>query len=94
MSNTAADEAINLRIDLLNNQFELDPETVAFINLVRERTQALARELYAARPTNYDPGRFVAATDGLHHAAGLFCDAVVLGDELSRRRKKRAVSND
>lgn len=96
-TNTApapADETIQLRIDMIDGRFDLDSDTVVYMNYARKRIQELAKELNNVRPANFDNGRFIAAIDHLQQAKNLFCDAAILGDEAARRRKKRAIATE
>lgn len=84
-------ETIQIRVDMLNGSFDLDPETLAFMKLSRETIAAAADTLNKARPQNANVGRFIAAIDHLQQTKNLFCDAVILGNEEENRKlaKKR-----
>lgn len=82
-------EAISVRVDMINGQFDLNDETTKFMKLVREKHSQLAKELQDAAPETCDVGRFIAALDSLQHTKNLFCDSAIIGSETTSRKKRK-----
>lgn len=82
-------EAISVRVDMINGQFNLDQPTLDFMKLVREKTSTLGQELRDAAPATCDVGRFIAAMDSLQKTKNLYCDAAIIGKESSNRKKRK-----
>ena len=81
---------------MINGQFDLDAETIAFMKLARETISEAAEKLSKARPQNANVGRFIAAVDHLQQSKNLFCDAAILGNEEANRTaaKKRKLAEE
>lgn len=79
---------IDLRVDLINGNFELNDESIIFMTLVRTRIHDLAVELVDACPDDANVGRLIAAIDHLQLTKNLFCDAIILGNEARNRKPK------
>ena len=84
-----SNEAIKLRADMIDGQFELDTNTVAFMTWIRQACAALAQEARQRAPDTCDVGRLIAAVDHLQQTKNLFCDAVILGHEATERKKRK-----
>ena len=81
--------AIKVRIDMVNGQFDLKDEDVAYMKLVREQTSQLAKKLAEEAPKTSNIGRIIAATDALQQVKNLYCDAAILGREEANRRSEK-----
>lgn len=92
MSNTGND-AIDVRVDMINGQFELDQETLLFMKIARVECAALADKLNKARPATLDVGRFIAAIDHLQQVKNILCDSAIIGGEMSNRKKRKATES-
>jgi hypothetical protein len=79
-------DAIDLRCDLIDGQFDLPPATLEYMALVRRELAAVAARLRDARPDAYDYGRFVAFLDKLQEAKDTACVSVILGAEQKKRK--------
>jgi hypothetical protein len=79
---------IQLRVDLINGQFELDQKTKDFMVEVRINIATVANELVNLSPGTCDVDRFIAALDHLQQAKNLFCDSAILGLEAKRRKEQ------
>ncbi len=80
-------EAISLRADMINGQFDISKEETEFMNLVRQIMSHAAKEIQFRAPATCDIGRFIAGMDALQVAKNLFCDAAILGKESDNRKK-------
>lgn len=78
-------DVFQLRVDLINGQFELDQKTKDFMAAVRINIAIVANQLSNLAPGTCDVGRFIAALDCLQQAKNLFCDSAILGLEAKRR---------
>lgn len=85
----AANPALALRVDLIDGQFDLSGETLAFMNAVRTEIKKTARLIVSMAPRDCDTGRLIAAVDSLQHTKNLFCDAAILGCEAEARKKRK-----
>lgn len=87
-------EAVKLRVEMIDENFDLGEEELKFIKLSRELISELADKLSKACPTNANVGRFIAAIDHLQQTKYLVSDAVTLGaEEDNRKRRKTATSS-
>ena len=91
---TTPNPAIDVRVDMVNGNFELNKESKAFMNFAREECAALAKKLGDARPPTADVGRFIAALDHLQILKNLLCDSVIIGNELENRKKRKLDGGD
>lgn len=81
---------INVHCDMINGSFDLSPETVAFMGLVRRETAALAKKLRESAPKTCNVGGFIVAVRELQKTKNAFCDAAITGDEMHQRKKRKA----
>lgn len=84
--------AVQVRADMINGQFEVSAETSEYMTLVRKTLADAASILKNAAPAHTDVGRLIAALDSLQHTKNLFCDAVLIGNELETRKKRKTAS--
>ncbi len=85
---------IKLRCDLLNGNFELDKETVAFMRFAREELSRAANAICAAQPQNADIGRMIAFLDKLQDAKDTVCAAAIIGDESAKRAESTKLAEN
>lgn len=83
-------EAVQLRVDMINGQFETSAETTAFMRTVRAEIAAVAKRLSETAPETCDTGRFIAALDLLQQAKNVLCDSALLGGEASARKRRKS----
>lgn len=80
---------IALRLDLINGQFDLEPETPDSMRAVRAILQKAARDVIAVMPKHADIGRTIAFLDAVQAAKDTACVAMILGDETKNRAEQR-----
>lgn len=82
-------DAISLRVDLINASFELSEEDAGFIAFVGGALFKAADDIRKKAPATCDIGRMMAGTDALQRAKNTFCDAAILGKEADTRKKRK-----
>jgi len=90
MSKPAEIDAVQIRAEMVDGQFEISEQATKFMAQVREVLGQAATDLSHAAPAHTDVGRFIAALDALQHTKNLFCDAVIIGNEAQNRKKRKA----
>jgi len=71
--------AIEARAALINGQFTLSDDQLAFMKLVRERMGQCAADIVNALPAGqYDVGRVIAGLDAMQQAKDVLCAAAIL----------------
>jgi hypothetical protein len=84
-------EAVELRVAMINSRFAVDADTTAYMDLVRAEIAGVAARLQKAAPATCDIGRFIAAIDLLQQSKNVFIDSALLGGEAAARKKRKAV---
>ena len=80
---------IALRLDLINGQFDLEPETTDAMRAARAILAKAGRDVIAVMPKHADIGRTIAFLDMLQAAKDTVCVAAIIGDETKNRAGQR-----
>jgi len=94
MSSISKIEAVRVRAAVIQDHVVLEAHTQQYLAKVNAAIGATANELIADAPPNTDVGRFIAAIDALQHAADLFRQAVLVGEETLSRKRRREEAAD
>lgn len=85
-------DALQLRVEFVNGQFDLDADTLEFMKVVRAEIAGVAARLRDVAPETCDVGRFIAAVDHLQQTKNLFCDSAILGCEATTRKRRKTAT--
>lgn len=66
------------RVALINGQFSLEDDQIAFMGRARTILSEAARQIVESLPDHYDVGRTIAALDMVQNAKDAFCVAAIL----------------
>jgi hypothetical protein len=92
MGSIKDNEALKIRVGMVNGMFALDEATKDFMPLVRRKIEEVAADLVNHAPDTCDIGRLIAAVDMLQQAKNTFIDSAILGCEATSRKRKAAES--